>query len=268
MIRALLIVVALSSTCHAELFRPRNKPPTLSEKQLQAYREGRIDRPPSIKGALSGPLDIDHAIVEVATTRAATGLSPAGEWIVKNTHRRIPITMAEANTLGYNLLQQILRATDRASASVPWNGGKALFIESPGMRQMVIFDFDRGIVEFSKRPLAARVDRPSFPLQEQRHILQRLSDWAAKKFSRANALEYPFGDYNIRREDVFTRHTTVEVKLAQEAKRVEPEQARALRRQGFMPIDELAGGTPYYLSTTEGWVKPWREGISTFPETD
>ena len=69
-------------------------------------------------------------------------------------------------------------------------------------------------------------------------------------------------------EHSFSRPTSYEIDQAVLAKQVSIEHANKLRSKGFLPINEIAGGTPYYDTRVEGWKYPLRDGTPTFPETD
>ena len=180
-------------------------------------------------------MNVDPVLLQNASKIGGDGFTPVGRWLAQNTALDARFLPQELNVRGRATLQRIFNAPDREGTVIQFDDHVIYHVESAQEGGAAMF---RGgeFVGFTK-------DSPEVPARK-------------------------FGEYNIRHEDVFAKPTATEKSLAAEAAKVPEAKARRLRAQGFVPLSEVAGGTPYAPSRIQGWVRPFREGVSTFPETD
>lgn len=181
------------------------------------------------------------------------GLSPAGESVAHSYKFSREPTLAELNVMGRTAVEYVLEAGDRANMAVIRPGGTMTMIESKTLQRAVFYHKDVGFV--------GMVDLRAMPAENAPAFTRMMT----KMWERAQARSppEPYGQHKP-----FFSPTPAERSLAEKAHSLAKERQSSLRRQGFLPVDEVAGGTPYVNSNVDGWVMPMRDGAKTFPQTE
>lgn len=245
MIRYLLAALLLT-TAHASEYEASYRRHIFAEEARRMRSQENHTREPM-------RLASDGILRQTARAGDGKALTPAGQWAVKNLNFSSPATVQEANLIGGLAVDMILDAGDRANIPVLRPDGTMLMIESRSVGRAVFYHKDVGFI--------GMVDLENIPLERSPDYNKTMTRiWESRPVRAPPVIETP--------QKVFSAPTHDEAILAIKAHAVPLEDQVVLRRKGFLPIDEVAGGTPYYKTDTEGWVKPFTEGAKTFPQTE
>lgn len=270
--KRLVLLLLLALPLHAERYQGpvrRNVVEREASRLRGTHDDAYPDRAPI-------RLSSDNYTLSTANRPGAGGFTPAGAWADGYTQNGMPLSRTEANLLGDIAVRYVLNSPDRVNLPVLTRDGTMLMIRSDALGRAV-FTHKTGYVGMVDlrtfpKPETARfrfeterlwTSRPNAPPTAP-GLLQRIQNYFVPARTPANK----YGTYDIKNPSTFTRSTAEEVKLSVLSSDVPPERATVLRRQGFVPIDEVAGGTPWYPSNVDGWVMPLRDGVKTFPESD
>jgi len=239
--------VFLGASLHATSYQAKESR-FLSDDELLEFHK-RAEQPAS----LSRPrrLKLDPDIIRSASRITDRPLTPAGEWVARNIKYPRTLSGDEFNIIGKVAVDYILDAPDRANTVVMVPGGSMMMIESKSLGRAVFYEELAGFVGMA--------DLHTLPPTSDRTFRRTMAKiWEARPKLPAEPNE----------GKVFSSPTPQEVDLAVKARAVSREQAAVLRKKGFLPINEVAGGTPWHPSDVDGWVIPYTEGTKTFPQTE
>lgn len=270
--KSLLLALLLAAPLQAEYYRSPERRQTI-QREAATLRGTHDDAYPHKAPAR---LTSDAKTLSTAITPLPNGITPAGASMSRVLLLDRPLLASEANLLGDIGVRYVLNAPDRVNIPVLTRDGTMLMIRSDSVGRAVFAHPKEGYVGMMPTRLIPKEGTLAFngtmDLIWSRRInrppptptpFQRIVNYFHHK-PKPN----PFGEYTINNPSTFTRATTEEARLGELARQISPVKAHELRKQGFVPIDELAGGTPWHPSDVDGWVMPFRDGVKTFPESD